>query len=102
MNDLFKKGDILTEYLRDFYNIYGTVNNGYNDYYRSTKKTFQVGNKILRKRKLLELNSPLITEVELFDYSKGEVSMISYDKLQDFIKIGKYQITGREKKKIKL
>ena len=99
MNDFFKKGDILTEYLRDFYNIYGGANNGYDNYYKNSKKTYQVGNKILRKKKLLELNSPLITEVELFDYSKGEVSMISYDKLQDFIKIRKYQITGREKKK---
>ena len=98
MNDLFKKGDILTEYLRDIYD-----NNGYHNYYlnyhKNSKKNYQVGNKILRKKKLLELNSPLITEVELFDYSTGEVSMISYDKLQDFIKIRKYQITGREKKK---
>lgn len=94
--DSFKKGDIITydapvDPFRYDYR-----------YFRKSTRTYQVGNKTSRKRKLLQINSPIIEEVELYDYNRGEIILIEIGKLRDGLKSGVYQITGKEKKKFKL
>lgn len=75
----------------------------YYDYYSKTiKREYQIGSSSFRKRKLLEINSPLVEEVELYDYRKGEIVIIDANKLREGIISGKFNITGREKKKFKL
>ncbi len=101
MSDLFKKGDIIEYYEYNNTSIYGSYPLN-NKKYQISNKKYQIGNKLYSKKKLLEINSPIVTDVELYDYNKGEIIYIEYNHLQLLLASKKYIITGREKKKFKL
>jgi hypothetical protein len=99
MERLFSRGDLITCEI--------AIEDGYRHFkpwsrFSIREKTYQVGKIVYRKKKLLEVNSAIIASVEMYNYSSGEMVLMDYKELQDNLKNGKYRVTGKEKKKIKI